>query len=85
MVNDKEEREKIRAIRKAHYAKQAGKSESKPQAVKAESTSEKQFDLSGNWMKARADVKAELGLESVPESKGQARELLESAGYTVSE
>jgi hypothetical protein len=41
------------------------------------------FDLSGNWMQKRAEVRDTLGLDSVPKNKDEARVLLEGAGYEV--
>jgi hypothetical protein len=43
------------------------------------------FDLSGNWMQKRAEVRDTLGLDSVPKNKDEARVLLEGAGYEVTE
>jgi len=43
------------------------------------------FDLSGNWMQKRAQVRDTLGLDSVPRNKDEARVLLEDAGYEVME
>jgi len=43
------------------------------------------FDLSGNWMQKRAQVRDTLGLDSVPKNKDEARVLLEDAGYEVTE
>lgn len=44
-----------------------------------------QFDLSGHWLKTRAQVRDELGMSRVPTSKDEARAMLEDAGYEVTE
>lgn len=43
------------------------------------------FDLSGAWMKTRAQVRDTLGMDRVPKNKAEAREMLEAAGYEVTE
>lgn len=43
------------------------------------------FDLSGNWMQARAQVRDALGMEKVPGNKAEAAEALRAAGYQVKE
>lgn len=45
---------------------------------------EKTFNLSeGHWFKVRSAVQEELGLDTAPKSKQEARDFLEQAGYTV--
>jgi len=41
------------------------------------------FNLTGPWMKKRAEVRDALGAESVPASKDEARQWLADAGYQV--
>jgi len=45
----------------------------------------RQFNLSGPWLKVRSEVRRELGINRLPESKSEARYLLEDAGYEVVE
>jgi len=44
-----------------------------------------QFDISGKWMSVRSRVRDELGITRLPQSKDEARVLLEDAGYEVVE
>ncbi len=51
-----------------------------------ETSEEQAFDLNtAPWFEVRQKVKEELGLETSPKSKQQAYDLLEQAGYKVTE
>lgn len=96
-----EEWEQIKAARRAHREgrgaptqapqtaqqteTQSDKSVPVPTAWPAEHDSRPVFNLGGNWMQRRAEVRDALQLDKVPGSKAEARAYLSRAGFQVRE